>query len=59
MAQEFINWTIETIRNDKLLGPWLEERKFDWVPLISKAVANIIDKNKRFAQGHIIIAKKL
>lgn len=46
MAQEFINWTIETIRKDKLLGAWLEERKFDWVPLISKAVSNVIDKNK-------------
>ena len=46
MAQEFTNWTIETIRSDKLLGAWLEERKFDWVPLISKAVSNIIDKNK-------------
>ena len=46
MAQEFINWTIDTIRGDNLLGPWLEERKFDWVPLISKAVSNIIDNNK-------------
>jgi len=46
LAQEFINWTIDTIRGDNLLGPWLEERKFDWVPLISKSVSNIIDKNK-------------
>ncbi len=44
--QEFTNWTVDTIRNDKLLGAWMEERKFDWIPLVSQAVTNILDKNK-------------
>ena len=44
--QEFTNWTIDTIREDKLLGPWLEERKYDWLPLIAKSVTNIIDSGK-------------
>ena len=46
MAQEFINWTIQTIREDNLLGSWLEEKKFEWIPLISKAITNVIDNGK-------------
>ena len=42
--QEFTNWTVDTIRSDKLLGAWLEERKFDWLPLVSQTIINIIDK---------------
>jgi len=44
--QEFTNWTVKAIREDRLIGSWLEERKFDWIPLISKTISNIIDKNK-------------
>ena len=44
--QEFINWTVDTIRHDKYLGSWIEERKYDWVPLISKSVHNLIEKEK-------------
>lgn len=44
--QEFINWTVDTIREDRLLGSWLDERKFDWAPLISKSVTDIIDGGK-------------
>ena len=44
--QEFINWTVDTIRQDNLLGSWLEERKYDWVPLMSQSTVNIIDKGK-------------
>jgi len=44
--QEFLNWTINTIREDKLIGSWLEERKYDWTPLISKTVTNVLDKGR-------------
>ena len=44
--QEFLNWTVETIRHDNLLGSWLEERKYDWVPLMSQSTINIIDKGR-------------
>jgi hypothetical protein len=44
--QEFTNWTVDTIRADSIIGSWLEERKFDWIPLVSKTVTNIIDKQK-------------
>jgi hypothetical protein len=47
LAQEFTNWTVETIRNKQnFIGSWMEERKFDWIPLVSQAVTNIIEKNK-------------
>ncbi len=43
--QEFLNWTIDTIREDKLIGPWLEEKKYEWTPLVAKFTKNIIDNN--------------
>ncbi|MCK5294958.1 MAG: HobA family DNA replication regulator [Arcobacteraceae bacterium] len=44
--QEFTNWTVKTIREDRYIGSWMEERKFDWIPIVSKMVSNIIDKNR-------------
>ena len=45
--QEFTNWTVDTIRKkENLIGSWIEERKFDWIPLVSQIITNIIDKNK-------------
>ena len=44
--QEFTNWTINSIREDILIGNWMEERKFDWIPLVAKAITNIIEKNR-------------
>ena len=44
--QEFLNWTIDTIREDKLIGSWLEERKYDWTPLIAKSITNILSKEQ-------------
>lgn len=43
--QEFLNWTVESIRQDKIISPWLEEKKFEWAPLVSKNITNILDKN--------------
>ena len=43
--QEFLNWTVDIIREDKLLSPWLEEKKFEWAPLVSKNITNILDKS--------------
>jgi len=44
--QEFTNWTVKTIREDKYIGSWMEERKFDWIPMVSKVIGNIINNNK-------------
>lgn len=43
--QEFLNWTVETIREDKLISPWLEEKKFEWTPLVSKNIHKLLEKN--------------
>lgn len=43
--QEFLNWTIDTIRSDNLIGSWLEEKKFEWTPLTSKVINNLLSKN--------------
>ncbi|RXJ98343.1 hypothetical protein CRU98_09895 [Arcobacter sp. CECT 8986] len=42
--QEFLNWTVDIIREDKLLSPWLEEKKYEWTPLVSKSIVNILEK---------------
>ena len=44
--QEFTNWTVKTIRDDRYIGSWMEERKFDWIPLVAKTLTNIIDNGK-------------
>ncbi len=44
--QEFTNWTVKTIREDRLITSWMEERKFDWIPLVSNTITNILDKGK-------------
>lgn len=42
--QEFLNWTVKTIREDRLLSPWLEEKKYEWTPLVSKNIYNVLEK---------------
>ncbi len=44
--QEFLNWTIDTIREDKLIGAWMEERKYDWTPQVAKSISHILDKGR-------------
>jgi len=43
--QELLDWTIRTIRNDDIISSGLEEKKYNWVPLASKVVDKIINKN--------------
>lgn len=43
--QEFLNWTVDTIREDRLISPWLEEKKFEWTPVVARNITNILDKN--------------
>jgi hypothetical protein len=44
--QEFTNWTVKTIREDRYIGSWMEERKFDWIPIVAKTITNIIERGK-------------
>lgn len=43
--QEFLNWTVDTIREDRLISPWLEEKKFEWTPIVARNITNLLDKN--------------
>ena len=42
--QEFLNWTVDTIREDRLISPWLEEKKYEWTPLVSKNINNLLER---------------
>ncbi|WP_121626166.1 HobA family DNA replication regulator [Poseidonibacter antarcticus] len=42
--QEFLNWTVDIIREDRLISPWLEEKKYEWTPLVSKNIVNLLEK---------------
>jgi len=39
--QKFLTWTLEAIREDESLMSWMEERRFEWVPLASSALKSI------------------
>ncbi len=36
-------WTLQTIRYDKSLMNWLEERRYDWLPLATDALKKIVN----------------
>ena len=40
--QKFLQWTLETIREDESLMSWMEEKRFEWVPLASSALKSIL-----------------
>ncbi len=40
--QKFLKWTLEAIRKDESLMSWMEEKRFEWVPLVSSALKNIL-----------------
>jgi hypothetical protein len=43
--QEVLNWTIDTIRQQETIdSTWLEEKKFEWAPLVVKTLKSIIEK---------------
>ncbi len=44
--QEVLNWTINTIRQeDTVDSSWLEEKKFEWAPLVVKTLKSLLNKN--------------
>ena len=46
--KSFDQWTLETIRYDKSMMNWLEERRYEWIPLA-------VDAIKRVVMGHTIL----
>lgn len=46
--QQLLKWTLDAIREDGSMMSWMEENRFEWVPLAASALENIIS-------GHTII----
>ncbi len=40
--QELLKWTLKSIRKDGSLMSWMEEKRFEWVPLLSSVLKNIL-----------------
>lgn len=41
--QDLLKWTIDTIRSDAAMMSWLEERKFEWVPLVQNTLSLVLN----------------
>ena len=41
--QELLKWTLNAIRNDDMVSSLIEERKFDWIPLVANAISFIME----------------
>ena len=40
--QELLDWTLKTIRKDGSMMSWMEEKRFEWVPLVSSMLQNLL-----------------
>jgi hypothetical protein len=47
-VQKFLKWTLDNIRKDSSMMSWMEEKRFEWVPLNVSMLKNLMD-------GHTII----
>lgn len=41
--QRFLKWTLDSIREDGSMMSWMEEKRFEWVPLASSILQNILN----------------
>ena len=41
--QQFLKWTLEEIRKDGSTMSWMEEKRFEWVPLAASMLKNLLD----------------
>lgn len=41
--KDLLTWTLETIRSDDTMMSWLEERRYDWAPIVGNAVSKILE----------------
>lgn len=41
--QKFLKWTLDTIRKDGSMMSWMEEKRFEWVPLCASVLKNLMD----------------
>ncbi len=41
--QQFLKWTLDYIRKDGAMMNWMEEKRFEWVPLNVSMLKNLLD----------------
>ena len=41
--QQFLKWTLEEIRKDGSTMSWMEEKRFEWVPLAASMLKNLMN----------------
>ena len=41
--KDLLTWTLETIRSDDATMSWLEERRYEWTPIVGNAIAKILE----------------
>ena len=41
--QQLLEWTLSAIRSERSDFSWMEERRFDWIPLVNSAVSRIVE----------------
>ncbi len=41
--KDFATWTLETIRKDPSHMSWMEEKRFDWLPLAARAINDLLN----------------
>lgn len=51
--KDFSSWTLEKIREEGSSMNWMEERRFDWVPLVASSIDRLIN-----AQTFLLITDK-
>ena len=37
-----VDWTLKTIRDEEPMMSWMEERRFDWVPLVNDLMGKVV-----------------
>ena len=40
--KDILKWTLDTIRNDSSSMSWMEERRYEWTPLVEEKIIQII-----------------
>lgn len=41
--QQFLKWTLEEIRKDSSMMSWMEEKRFEWVPLCASMLKSLLE----------------
>ncbi len=61
--KDLLSWTLEAIRGDDTMMSWLEERRYEWAPIVGNAISKILegrsviiitDDNSRWFEEYLV-----